>query len=192
MLYRSAWFATLLLASLQPGPMVTASVVRVHRQEANKTQQRRKAIAFLLGWNSKVLLLEKTAAGRRRYLSTIKAELDALRVTLKLPVEHYFERPESDDGRRLQAFSAETLAVLKKTNTAVANHFGAAHNLLLTLAHTELPATTRKAKLQALMAFLDMPDDLKQVPDRNLLDWANRINHYFQSCLIREPGGYAR
>lgn len=183
MLRRFGLAGLLIGCSLLPSSTAIATPVMFQGPKTNWTEQQRKAIAFLLGWNSKALLVQTTAKDRQRCLLSIKLQVRELGLVLEHPVEYYFEYPTADEGARVQEFAAETLVQLRKTNTKVANHFGAAHNLILILAHNEEPEPTRKSKLHALMLFLDIPDALKQVPDRNLLGWATRIKDYFESSL---------
>jgi hypothetical protein len=64
------------------------------------------------------------------------------------------------------------------------------HPLLLNLAHVEKPILNRKLELRELVMFLDIPDELKQVPDEGIPEWAAAIEDYFESSLARQsrPG----
>ncbi len=165
--------------------MLTGAPV-AEKPKHTETEQRREAIAFLLGWNSKVILLQKTPKDREGLLLSIRRQLRDLGVVLHHPLTYYFADPMVDQGDGAQAFTDETFAQLKEANAEVANHFGAASNLLLTLADVEKPESSRKRELRELMLFLDIPDDLKQVPDTDQLIWAAAIKDYFQSVLNRQ------
>jgi hypothetical protein len=143
-------------------------------------------MAFVLGWNSKIIFLQKTPKDRERLFLAIRRQVRELGVILHHPLDYYFTDPMIDQGISAQAFAEETFAQLKKTNVAVANHFGAANNLLLNLAHTENPILSRKIELRELVMFLDIPDVLKQVPDEGIAEWAAAIEDYFESSLARQ------
>jgi hypothetical protein len=96
---------------------------------------------------------------------------------------YYFTDPMLDQGATAQAFTEEMFDQLKRTNIDVANHFGAAHNLLLNLRQFDKPTYIMKAELQELVTVLDIPEELKQVPDRGIPEWASAIEVYFESSL---------
>jgi len=155
------------------------------KAKATLTEQQRKAMAFVLGWNSKIILVQRNPKDRERLFLAIKRQVRELGVLLHHPVDYYFTDPMLDQGISAQAFSEETFTELKKTNVDVANHFGAAHNLLLNLAQVEKPISIRKLELRELAMVLDMPDELKQVPDNGIPEWASAIKVYFESSLPR-------
>ncbi len=150
-------------------------------QSKTTADQRRQAIAFLLGWDSKLVIVETTRAVRQQYLANITLQLHELGVVLPHSVEYYFPHAMENTDRG-QAFSEEAMAQLTKRNPEVANHFAVAHNLLLTLAHAEVPEATRRVELEELIAVLDIPDDLKRVPDAGIVNWVNTIHQYFVSA----------
>jgi hypothetical protein len=170
--------------------LAATSFLEAPKAKAALTEQQRKAMAFVLGWNSKIILVQKTPKDRERLLLAIKREVRELGVMLHHPLDYYFTDPTIDQGISAQSFSEETFAQLKKTNVDVANHFGAAHNLLLNLAHIETPISSRKLELRELVTVLDVPDELKQVPDNGIPEWAAAIKEYFESSLPRasRPG----
>jgi hypothetical protein len=108
--------------------------------------------------------------------------------------ERYFETspqlllrtPMRDNGRRAQMFADETYTQLGGADSEIANHFGAASNLLLNLAHTETASEKRKAELRTIVSVLDIPAYLRDVPTRDTQDWAASIKYYFASSLTRE------
>jgi len=159
---------------------------RTPSQAQNKitTVQRRQAIAFLLGWDSKLVIVETTRAVRQQYLANIRLQLHELGVVLPHSVEYYFPRAMENTDRG-QAFSEEAMAQLTKRNPEVANHFAVAHNLLLTLAHPEVPEATQRAELEESIGALDIPDDLKRAPDAGIVNWVNAIHQYFVSTANR-------
>lgn len=165
--------------------LAATSFLEAPKAKATLTEQQRKAMAFVLGWNSKMILVQRNPRDRERLFLAIKREVRELGVTLHHPLDYYFADPMIDQGISAQAFSDETFAQLKKTNMDVANHFGAAHNLLLTLAEVEKPVAIRKLELRELAMVLDMPDELKQVPDSGIPEWASAIKVYFESSLPR-------
>lgn len=170
----------MILASLVA--FVTASTPGDHSasQKKNRTDEQRQAIAFLLGWDSKLVIVEKTRAGRRRYLSNITVESHELGLVFPHPIEFYFPHA-MEDTERAQAFSEEAMAQLAKMDPEVANHFGAAHNFLLTLAHTEVPEATMREELEEWIAVMNIPGDLRRIPHKGLMDWAYEIHEYFAS-----------
>jgi len=175
----------LFIVLLLPSQNMLASTSFQEAPKAPLTQRQRKAMAFVLGWNSKMILVQKTPKERERLFLAIKRQVRELGVMLHHPVDYYFPDPMVDQGISAQAFSEETFAQLKNGNVDVANHFGAAHNLLLDLARTEEPLWSRKSELRQLVMVLDLPDELKQVPDSGIPEWAAAIRVYFESSLPR-------
>jgi hypothetical protein len=156
------------------------------QHQLNDSRQRRKAIAFLLGWDSKIILGKNPLDKHRQLLLAITQYLRALNVTLKHPLSYYFETPMRGNGRRAQMFADETYTQLGGADSEIANHFGAASNLLLNLAHTETASEKRKAELRTIVSVLDIPAYLRDVPTRDTQDWAASIKYYFASSLTRE------
>jgi hypothetical protein len=154
--------------------------------DTGRTSLERKASAFLLGWDSKLLIVERTQSGRQEYLSNIKRQLHELGLAPKHPTEYYFQYPIKDGGLRAQEFSDEVMAQLRKSDSDVANHFAVAHNLLLTIAHTETPEVTRRAEIAELVTFLDLPDDLKKMPAADLMNWIGDIHDYFAATARQQ------
>jgi hypothetical protein len=177
----------LIVCLLLPSSKTPAATVSLEAPKAKTTltEKQRKAMAFVLGWNSKMILVERNAKDRKRFFLAIQRQVGELGVRLRHPLDYYFTDPIIDQGISAQAFTEETFTQLKKTNIDVANHFGAAHNLLLNLRQAETPISIRKLELQELATVLDMPDELKQVPDTGIPEWATAIEVYFESCLPR-------
>lgn len=139
----------------------------------------------LLGWDSKLVLIQKTAGGRQQYLANIRSEVHQLNLSLTHPVEYYFHYPVTDEGLRAQTFADETMALLKNVDPDIANHFGVAHNLLLSIRHTDLPEALRREELEELVQFLDIPADLKHKPEEGIVTWVDEIHQYFLSNAHR-------
>ncbi len=153
------------------------------KAKATLTEKQRKATAFVLGWNSKMILVERNSKDRERLFLEIGREVRDLAVVLHHPLAYYFTDPMLDQGATAQAFTEEMFDQLKRTNIDVANHFGAAHNLLLNLRQFDTPMYLRKAELQQLVTVLDIPEELKRVPDHGIPEWASAIEVYFESSL---------
>lgn len=177
-------FAAVILASVLGGANIAPYRAPSPAQSKMATDQRRQAIAFLLGWDSKLVIVETTRAVRQQYLANIRLQLRELGVVLPHSVEYYFPHA-MENTERGQAFSEEAMAQLTKRNPEVANHFAVAHNVLLTLAHTEVPEATRRVELEELIAALDIPDDLRRVPNEGIVTWVNNIHQYFVSAANR-------
>lgn len=144
-------------------------------------------MAFLLGWNSKIILLRIPPTEHRRLLASMREYVRELNLSLKHPLNYYFDDPMADEGVRAQSFANEVFAQLKRTtDTEIANHFGAAHNLLLDLAEIDTLRNSR-AKLWMIAAVLDIPPRLKLVPDTDPLAWAAALKDYFEALLARPP-----
>ena len=173
----------LIICLLLPSLKVLGFNSFLQSPKAALTDRQRKATAFVLGWNSKMILVQRNPKDRERLFLAIKRQVRDLGVELRHPLDYYFTDPMLDQGATAQAFADEMFGQLEKTNINVANHFGAAHNLLLNLRDSDTAAYIRKAELQELVTVLDIPEELKQVPDHGIPEWASAIKVYFESSL---------
>lgn len=149
----------------------------------NLSLQEKQAIAFDLGWNSKALLLPETV-NRTAGMAKMSSYLERLDVSLNEPVRFYLTSPQDDGGQRAQEFTEIVYGQLEgRHGRNVAIHFAVPNNLLLIIAHNPIPTTDIKSQIQELINRLNIPQNLKKIPDRELLDWANSINAYFQTRL---------
>jgi hypothetical protein len=147
--------------------------------------KRKEAMAFVLGWQSKMVLGQDTHDKPIRF-QVMRACMGELGVKLPQPVDYYLSDPERDKGARAQAFTEETFKQLGE-NPEIANHFGIASNMLLAISRYETgnhhPYV--KLELERLVRALDLPPDLKNAPTTDLADWADKISRYFESLLAR-------
>ncbi len=152
----------------------------------NLNQQQKQAIAFLLGWDSKMILTQNSREDRQRYLLSIKQYVRALNIALPHPLSYYFAEPQSTANQRAQAFAEEALAELKLGSAKIANHFGAAGNVLIDISHINDPES--KTDLSQAVGVLDLPAAMKQIPDDDdeIIDWAARIRDYFLQSLRQD------
>jgi hypothetical protein len=148
--------------------------------------RRKEAMAFVLGWQSK-MVLGQNIADRPKRLHLIGLYLQKLNVTLPHTVEYYLSDPEQDSGDRAQEFAEETFKRLSG-NHDIANHFGIASNILLAVARYQagLQQSNLKGELESLAESLDVPPRLKIVPTKCLADWAIEIERYFEWFLGEE------
>ena len=186
MAYKAGFIGTIVLAVILIGRPITLCAARSQTQQSYGTDKQRKAIAFLLGWDSKLVLVQKTTGGRQQYLANIRSEVHQLNLSLTHPVEYYFHYPVTDEGLRAQAFADETMALLKNVDPDSANHFGVAHNLLLSIRHTDMPEAIRREELEELVQFLDIPADLKKKPEEGIVTWVDEIHQYFLLTAHRQ------
>ena len=146
-----------------------------------------EAMAFIVGWHSRTVLLGETRH-KHSIFSAIEEYLNVLGVHLDRNVEYYLGDPKKDGGLRAQQFVEKTYNQLLTGDNAIANHFGIATNVLLTIARckcdADVPVPVR-AELSGLAEHLDVPNTLQKAPAKNLLSWAGRIERYFESVLIR-------
>lgn len=144
-----------------------------------------EAMAFIVGWHSRTVLLRETRH-KHNIFTAIGMYLQVLGVHLERGVEYYLSDPARDGGLRAQEFVEQTYKQLSATDLEIANHFGIATNVLLTIAHCKcdrsVPPTIR-SELSGLAEQLDVPAGLQKAPRVNLLAWAGRIERYFESLL---------
>lgn len=150
--------------------------------------KRREAMAFVLGWQSKMMLVQ-TIPDRPMRFYLMNLYMEQLGVRLPQPLEYYMNDAGQDQGARAQAFAEETLKQLSG-NREIANHFAIASNILLAIASHEAGHSARdvKVELGVLVGVLDVPANLKNVPMTHLSDWAVEIERYFESRLADDPG----
>ena len=145
-------------------------------------QQRLKAIAFLLGWDAKTILLQSSEADKKRLLGDMQMYLETLQIKMPHPLAYYFD-PGDRSGTRAQAFAEEVHAELTMSDSNIANHFTVATNVLLSLAHMDEPGSRWKAEIEDQLSELELPPELRHVPDRDALTWALRLQGYYESIL---------
>ena len=144
-------------------------------------------MAFVLGWQSKLVLLKATPHKPTRF-HLMNLYTKSLGVTLPQPLEYYLGDPSNDQGARAEAFVEETFNQLKRNRT-IANHFGIASNILVILAQygSGRSGEDVKAEFELLARGLDVPASLKSVPSSHLYEWAADIERYFELLLIDDP-----
>lgn len=146
---------------------------------------RTEAAAFVVGWHSRIVLLPETRH-KRALIAAIGAYMDALGVHLEHEADYYLTDLEKDGGLRAQEFAEQTYQQLSARDLGIANHFGIAINVLLTIAHCacerNAPSSVRE-ELSQLTKHLDIPRSLQKPPPRHLVNWALHIERYFESLL---------
>jgi len=152
-------------------------------QSPNGTEVKRKAVAYLLGWDSTLLIVEAKPSRRQGYLSIIKLQLRALGVRLKHPLAYYFHYPVLDQGLRAQSFADEVTALLKQKSPELADHFAVARDLLLILSNSGTSEGAKRKDITAMIPRLDIPRELQRLPDQDLLGWANDVHEYFDGIV---------
>lgn len=168
---------------LSSQPMVTPTNSG-EDQSTNEGCAKRRAIAYLLGWES--TLLEAQPSRRQQFLPTIKVRLRALGLRLKHPLAYYFHYPVIDKGVRAESFAVEVMALLKQTDPELANHFTVARYLLLVLRDNERSETRKREKVAGFVPFLDIPRSLQQLPEQDLNAWAYDVHDYFDWVVSRK------
>jgi hypothetical protein len=163
----------------------SSAPVDVAQPQEEGVLARKEAIAFLLGWHSKIVLA-RNVAQRELEFALMKVCMDELGVRLSHPVEYYLNDAWEDGGARAQMFTDETFKQLKGS---IANHFGVASNLVLALSRQTLGDTSEDTSidLEELVTLLDIPAGLKEIPDTGRVEWVDRIKGYFESLLIADP-----
>ena len=178
----------LILAFVMVQPLAGANLLYASGklpQDADPANlRRREAMAFIVGWNSKTVLLPGISHKQATF-SAMGKYLDLLGVQLHHPVGYYLSDPAKDQGARAQEFAEQTYEQLLDGDRRIANHFGIATNVLLTIARCNceggVPRTVR-TELSGLER-LDVPTRLQKVPRTKLRSWAVRIERYFESLL---------
>lgn len=146
----------------------------------------KNAMAFVLGWQSKVVLVENVSDKPMR-LYLIGLYLEKLDARLPQTVEYYLSDPKTDGGGRAQEFAEETLRQLRY-NRDIADHFGIASDIVLAVAGHEahIREAAPNADFDRLVRSLDIPATLKLVPATGYRDWALQIEAYYESLLTGE------
>ena len=179
----------LILAFVMVQPLAGANLLYASGklpQDADPSYlRRREAMAFIVGWNSKTVLLPGTTHKQATFAAMGKY-LDLLGVQLHHTVGYYLSDPAKDQGARAQEFAEQTYEQLLDGDRRIANHFGIATNVLLKIARCNcergVPRTVR-TELSGLVERLDVPTRLQKVPLTKLSSWALRLERYFESLL---------
>ncbi|WP_333973743.1 hypothetical protein [Alteromonas mediterranea] len=155
------------------------------QKKITQSNERIEAISWYLGWNTMSVLLPNWSKASQ-VLPSMDAYLEVLEIKLENPSSHYLTNPSSDSGSRVQKYREEVYSrLMAKHSKSIANYYGVPGNLLQTIASNQHGTVSdiERSKIQAIVNEIKLPDDLKDVPSRNLLDWANRINSYYEAKL---------
>lgn len=141
-----------------------------------------KAAAFLAGWFAKKVLTPDITRKEPVY-AMIGTYLRRFGVVLPRPVSYYLSDASADGGARDQEFTQSAYdAFLATVGHQEANHFGVASNILLVILPCLRGPASDKVRnaVQDLVSRLDLPAELRNVPEQDMLGYANRIADYYE------------
>jgi hypothetical protein len=138
--------------------------------------RRARAIAFQISW-----LMTLLRIGQARHPAAVEAQIESYSAELELQLPpNWREDVMADDWEIFIDLLAGIGGQLVAQKPQLVPYFEAGFNLPVAAARGEL------AKLEAITAGLDLPDELRKPDPYNLLAWLNRVHDHYESVL-REP-----
>jgi hypothetical protein len=138
--------------------------------------KRARAIAFQLSW-----LMTLLRIGQARHPAAVEAQIESYSAELELQLPpNWREDVMADDWEIFMDLLAGIGGQLVARKPQLVPYFEAGFNLPVAAARGEL------AKLEAITAELDLPDELRKPDPYNILAWLNRVHDHYESVL-REP-----
>jgi hypothetical protein len=113
-------------------------------------------------------------------MERVAGYMKQLGIELQHPASYYLE-DISDRGARAQEFGERTYGRLESTiDKRTANHFAFGRNVILSISRNISTADLQSALKQS---GIDLPAQLRIVPETDHLAWANQVYGYFAAKM---------